>query len=81
MERLRALTQQLSRDKAERDVEIGEALTKVAALEDKVDTQREVIAQQEDRIRGMEVRGRGGTGGNEYKAAAWEGKLILGPGV
>ncbi len=55
MERLRAQAQQLARNKAERDVEIGEALTKVHALEDKVDSQKEVIAEQADRIRGIEV--------------------------
>lgn len=55
VDRLRVQVQQLSRDKAERDVEIGEALTKVHALEDKVDTQKEVITEQADRIRGIEV--------------------------
>ncbi|KAL4433886.1 hypothetical protein ABPG75_000327 [Micractinium tetrahymenae] len=55
VERLRAATTTLGREKAERDVELGEALTKVAALEDKVAGQRGLAAEQAQRIKDMEA--------------------------
>ncbi|KAL4419535.1 hypothetical protein ABPG77_005766 [Micractinium sp. CCAP 211/92] len=54
VERLRAAHTALGREKAERDVELGEALTKVAALEDKVAGQRGLVAEQGQRIKEME---------------------------
>ncbi|EFN57105.1 hypothetical protein CHLNCDRAFT_143927 [Chlorella variabilis] len=65
VERLRASSTALGRAKAERDVELGEALTKartlcharaaVAALEDKVAGQQQLGAEQAQRLRDMEA--------------------------
>ncbi|PSC69139.1 spindle assembly abnormal 6-like protein [Micractinium conductrix] len=55
LEQLRAAHATLGVQKAERDVELGEALTKLAALEDKVAGQRGLAAEQAQRIKDMEA--------------------------